>query len=82
MFQSLLTEDLCWDLWQLMMIQRAIINVLCLVEGTALEVMNIFVMCEAEWEQMQEDLGLDNVVDARHRVDSVENFDYNSNLDL
>ena len=46
MFQLLPTEDLR----QLVNIQRAIVNVLHLVEGTALEVMHIFVDQEVEWE--------------------------------
>ena len=43
MFQSLPTEDLWSDLQHLVMIQRAIVHVLQLVEGTASDVMNIFV---------------------------------------
>ena len=71
-----------------MNIQRAIINVLHLVEGTALEVMHIFVSWEVEWEQMHEDLlsrqvneVVDEVVDAGHRVDDGENFNFDGNLD-
>ena len=71
-----------------MNIQRAIVNVLCLVEGTALEVMHIFIDQEAEWEQMHEDLlsrqvdeVVDKVVDAGHGVDDEENFNFNGNLD-
>ena len=88
MFQLLLTEDLQQDLRQLVMIQRAIIHVLTLVQGVAMDVMHIFVDWEAKWEQIQEDLHLqhlheavDKVVDARHRVDDGENFDFNGNLD-
>ena len=53
-----------------MLIQRAIVHVLRLVEATASDVLCIFVNREAEWEQMQEDLGqdeVDEVVDAEHR---------------
>ena len=46
------------------------------MEGTALEVMHIFVDWEAEWEQMHEDLlsrqvnkVVDKVVDTGHGVD-------------
>ena len=87
MFQSLPTEDLQEDLRRLMNIQQAIVNVLCLVEGTPLEVMHIFVDQEVEWEQMHKDLlsrqvdkVVDKVVDARHRVDDGENFDFEGNL--
>ena len=55
---------------------------------TALEVMHIFVDWEAEWEQMHKDLlaaqvdeVVDKVIDARHRVDNGENFDFDGNLD-
>ena len=84
MFQSMPTEDLCRDLRQLVLIQQAIIHVLRLVEGTASDVLRIFVDREAEWEQMQEDSqnGVNEVVDAGHRVDSGENFDFDGNLDL
>ena len=84
MFQSLPTEDLRRDLRQLVQIQRAIVHVLRLVEGTASDVLRIFVDREAEWEQMQEDLGegkVDEVVDAGHGVDDGEHFDYDGNLD-
>ena len=84
MFQSMPTEDLRRDLRQLVQIQRAIVHVLCLVEGTASDVLRIFVDREAEWEQMQEDLGegeVDKVVDAGHGVDNGEHFDYDGNLD-
>ena len=83
MFQSMLTEDLCRDLRQLVLIQRAIVHVLRLVEGTASDMLRIFVDREAEWEQMQEDSqnGVDEVVDTGHGVDSGENFDFDSNLD-
>ena len=88
MFQLLPMEDLQEDLQQLMKIQQAIVNVLCLVEGTALEVMHIFVDQEAEQEQMHKDLlsrqvdeVVDDVVDAGHRVDDGENFDFDGNLD-
>ena len=84
MFQSMPTEDLHWDLQQLVQIQRAIIHVLCLVEGTASDVLRIFVDREAEWEQMREELGQDEVnevVDTAHGTDDGEDFDYNSNLD-
>ena len=66
-----------------MLIQRAIVHVLRLVEGTASDVLRIFVDREAEWEQMQEDSqnGVDEVVDAGHGVDNGENFDFDSNLD-
>ena len=83
-FQSLPTEDLCRDLRQLVQIQRAIVHVLCLVEGTASDVLRIFVDREAEWEQMQEELGqdeVDEVVDAAHGSDNGEDFDYDGNLD-
>ena len=43
MFQSMPTEDLRRDLRQLVLIQRAIIHVLHLVEGTASDVLRIFV---------------------------------------
>ena len=85
MFQLLPTEDLYWDLHQLVQIQQAIVHVLCLVEGTASDMLCIFINREAEWEQMQEDLGqdeVDKVVDAGHGVDNGENFDFNGNLDL
>ena len=55
-----------------------------LVEGTASDVLCIFVNREAEWEQMQEELGqdkVDEVVDTAHGTDDGEDFDYNSNLD-
>ena len=83
MFQSMPTEDLHRDLRQLMLIQRAIVHVLRLVEGTASDVLRIFVDREAEWEQMQEDSlnGVDEVVDAGHGVDNGENFDFDGNLD-
>ena len=84
MFQSLPTEDLRRDLRQLVQIQRAIVHVLRLVEGTASDVLRIFVNREAEWEQMQEELGQDEVnevVDASHGTDDGENFDYDGNLD-
>ena len=84
MFQSLPTEDLRRDLRQLVQIQRAIVHVLRLVEGTASDVLRIFVDREAEWEQMQEELGqdeVDEVVDAVHGSDNGEDFDYDSNLD-
>ena len=84
MFQSLPTEDLRRDLRQLVQIQRAIVHVLRLVEGTASDVLRIFVDREAEWEQMQEELGqdeVDEVVDALHGTDDGENFDYDGNLD-
>ena len=84
MFQSLPTEDLRRDLRQLVQIQRAIVHVLRLVEGTASDVLRIFVDREAEWEQMQEELGqdeVDEVVDASHGTDDGENFDYDGNLD-
>ena len=68
MFQLLPTADLREDLWQLVNIQRAIINVLCLVEGTALEVMHIFVDWEVEWEQMCEDLLLQQVNEVVDKV--------------
>ena len=66
-----------------MLIQRAIVHVLRLVEGTASDILHIFVDHEAEWEQMQEDSqdGVDEVVDAGHGVDSGENFDFDDNLD-
>ena len=53
------------------------------MEGTASDVLRIFVDWEAEWEQMQEDSqnGVDEVVDAGHGVDSGENFDFDGNLD-
>ena len=66
------------------LIQQAIIHVLCLVEATASDMLHIFIDREAEWEQMQEDLGqdkVDEVVNAEHRVDDGENFDFDSNLD-
>ena len=66
-----------------MKIQQAIVNILHLVEGTALEVMHIFIDWEAEWEQMHEDLlaaQVDKVVDIGHSIDNGENFDFNSNL--
>ena len=84
MFQSMPTEDLRRDLRQLVQIQRAIVHVLRLVEGTASDVLRIFVDREAEWEQMQEELGqdeVDEVVDASHGTDDGENFDYDGNLD-
>ena len=84
MFQSMLTEDLCQDLRQLVLIQWAIIHVLHLVEATASDVLRIFVNREAEWEQMQENLGqdkVDEVVDAEHGVDDGENFNFDGNLD-
>ena len=83
MFQSMPTEDLRQDLRQLVLIQRAIVHVLRLVEGTASDVLRIFVDREAEWEQMQEDSqnGVDKVVDAGHGVDNGENFDFDGNLD-
>ena len=84
MFQSLLTEDLHKDLQQLVNIQQAIINVLCLVEGTALEVIYIFIDQEVEWEQMCKDLlkeQVNKVMDAGHGVDDGENFDFDRNLD-
>ena len=83
MFQSLPTEDLRRDLRQLVQIQWAIVHVLRLVEGTASDVLRIFVDREAEWEQMQEDLGqdeVDEVVDAAHGSDNGEDFDYDGNL--
>ena len=83
MFQVMPTEDLCWDLRQLVLIQRTIVHVLQLVEGIASDVLRIFVDREAEWEQEQEDLGqgkVDEVVDAGHGVDDGENFDYDGNL--
>ena len=80
MFHSLPSEDLRRDLRQLVMIQRAIVHVLGLVERTALDVMRIFVDREAEWEQRQEDLERDEVVDASHGVDDGEDFDYDGNL--
>ena len=55
-----------------------------LVEGTASDVLRIFVDREAEWEQMQEELGrdeVDEVVDTAHGMDDGENFDYDGNLD-
>ena len=88
MFQSLPTVDLREDLHQLMNIQQAIINVLCLVEGTALEVMHIFVDWEVEWEQMRKDLlsrqveeVVDEIIDAGHGVDNGEHFNFDGNLD-
>ena len=84
MFQSMPTEDLRWDLRQLVQIQRAIVHVLRLVEGTASDVLRIFVDREAEWEQMQEELGqdeVDEVVDTTHGTDDGEDFDYDGNLD-
>ena len=65
-----------------MLIQWAIVHVLRLVEGTASDVLRIFVDREAEWEQMQEDSqdGVDEVVDAGHGVDSGENFNFDGNL--
>ena len=54
------------------------------MEATASDVLRIFVDMEAEWEQMQEDLGqdeVDEVVDTEHRVDDGENFDFDGNLD-
>ena len=77
-------EDLHRDLWQLVQIQRAIVHVLRLVEGTAFDVLCIFIDREAEWEQMQEELGqneVNEVVDAAHGSDNGEDFDYDSNLD-
>ena len=44
-----------------------------LVEGTASDVLCIFVDREAEWEQMQEELGqdeVDEVVDTTHGTDN------------
>ena len=84
MFQSMLTEDLRQDLRQLVLIQQAIVHVLRLVEGTASDVLRIFVDREAEWEQMQEDSqdGVDKVVNTGCGVDSGENFDFDGNLDL
>ena len=66
-----------------MLIQWAIVHVLRLVEGTASDVLRIFVDREAEWEQMQEDSqnGVNEVVNAGHGVDSGENFDFDGNLD-
>ena len=84
MFQLMLTEDLHRDLRQLMLIQWAIIHVLHLVEVTASDILRIFVDREAKWEQMQEDLGqdeVDEVVNAEHRVDNGESFNFDSNLD-
>ena len=81
MFQSMLTEDLRQDLRQLVLIQRAIVHVLRLVEATVSDVLRIFVDREAEWEQMQEDLAQDEVVDTEHGVDDGENFDFDGNLD-
>ena len=50
--------------------------------------MHIFVDWEAEWEQMRKDLlaaqvdeVVDEVIDARHRVDNGENFNFDGNLD-
>ena len=43
MFQSMPTEDLRRDLQQLVLIQWAIVHVLCLVEGTVSDVLRIFV---------------------------------------
>ena len=80
MFQSMPTEDLRQDLCQLVLIQRAIVHVLRLVEETASDVLRIFVDREAEWEQMQEDLVVDEVVDAGHGVDTGEDFDFDGNL--
>ena len=54
------------------------------MEGTASDVLRIFVDREAEWEQMQEELGqdeVDEVVDAAHGSDNGEDFDYDGNLD-
>ena len=84
MFQLMPTEDLCRDLQQLVQIQRAIVHVLRLVEGTASDVLCIFVDREAKWEQMQEELGqdeVDEVVDTAHGTDNGENFDFDGNLD-
>ena len=88
MFQSLPTADLREDLQQLMNIQQAIVNVLRLVEGTALEVMHIFIDREVEWEQMHKDLlsqqvneVVEEVVDTGHGVDDGECFDFDGNLD-
>ena len=57
------------------------------MEGTALEVMHIFINWEAEWEQMRKDLlaaqvdkVVDEVVDTRHGVDDGENFNFDGNL--
>ena len=47
---------------------------------TALDRMYIFVDQEAKWEQMQEDFGRDDVVDAGHRVDTGKNFGFDGNL--
>ena len=82
MFQPMSTEDLCQDLCQLVLIQWAIVYVLCLVEETASDMLHIFVNREAEWEQMQEDLVVDNMVDAGHGIDNGENFDFDSDFDL
>ena len=83
MFQLMPTEDLRRDLQQLVQIQQAIVHVLCLVEGTASDVLRIFVDREAEWERMREELGqdeVDEVVDATHGTDNGEDFDYDGNL--
>ena len=53
------------------------------MEGTALEVMHIFVDQEVEWEQMHKDLlreQVDKVADAGHGVDNGENYNFDSNL--
>ena len=55
------------------------------MEGTASDVLCIFVDREANWEQMQEDLGqdkVDEVVNTGHGVDNGENFNFDGNLDL
>lgn len=68
----------------LVSIQRAIVHVLRIVEGTALDMMRIFVEWEAKWEQMQEDLlqeQVDEVVDTGHGVDDGKNYDFDGNLD-
>ena len=44
----------------------------------------IFFDREAEWEQMQEELGqdeVDEVIDTTHGTDNGETFDFDGNLD-
>ena len=79
--ESLPTRDLHADLRRLVELQRAIVRVLQVVEGTASAVLQIFVDRGAEEEEFEERMRgmVDDIVDAGHGVNDGEDFDFDRN---
>ena len=77
LFKEMPMEGLWSELQCLVLIQCAIVHVLQIVGETASGVLQILVDHEAQAEE--EASQGDNVVDAGHSIDTVEDFDYDGN---